>query len=70
LDDMDEQEEEPEQEDLVRDNNDDSKHRRHFKSSCSFVGSTATRQEPHYFLATKSRCLSYGFQIDNRCVAL
>jgi hypothetical protein len=71
-------EEEDEEEEEVKNINDDRKQRRHFKSSCSFVGasstagtsSTTTSQETPYFLATKSRCLSYGFQIDNRCVAL
>ena len=48
---------------------DEGKHRRHFKSSCSFSPS-GTSQEQQYFLAAKSRCLSYGFQMDNRCVAL
>ena len=74
----DNEEEEEEEEEEVKNINDDRKQRRHFKSSCSFVGasstagtsSTATSQETPYFLATKSRCLSYGFQIDNRCVAL
>ncbi len=70
--------EEEDEEEEVKNINDDRKQRRHFKSSCSFVGasstagtsSTTTSQETSYFLATKSRCLSYGFQIDNRCVAL
>jgi hypothetical protein len=70
-----EEEDDEEGEEEVKSINDDRKQRRHFKSSCSFVGgstgaSSATSQETPYFLTTKSRCLSYGFQIDNRCVAL
>jgi hypothetical protein len=50
---------------------DDGKQRRHFKSSCSFARTTGgPSQDQQYFFAAKSRCLSYGFQMDNRCVAL
>jgi len=45
------------------------KHRLHFKSSCSFARTGSSQEQP-YFLAAKSRCLSYGYQLDNRCVAL
>ena len=67
----DNEEEEEEEENEVKNINDDLKHRRHLKTSCSFSsGNSTASQEVPYFLATKSRCLSYGFQIDNRCVAL
>jgi hypothetical protein len=53
----------------TKNSKDDCKQIRHFKSSCSFAR-TGPSQDQQYFLAAKARCLSYGFQMDNRCVAL